>query len=194
MTEENTAIDKPLDLAQFPTLPAPWSSIDEGETWVWDDIFLIFQTRPKTIYQAEMEWMDKKPEDVIISYLYAISIFQCVKNENEEFSGSPFMVVALEQSDFGLQLHQMEIDGEDGEGSSDYELGSNMGPLMFGMFRGESHFNLGEYDGDESSIVVKDILIDIIKTQLNLSGEPKLIGNFEKAWGHPETGLPSLSD
>ena len=65
---------------------------------------------------------------------------------------------------------------------------------MFGMFRGESHFNLGEYDGDKTSNIVKDILIDIIKTKLNLTGEPKIIGNFEQAWGHPETGLPTLDN
>lgn len=50
-----------LELTKWPTLPAPWSSIDGGETWVWGDFFVSFQKKPKTVLELTMEMQAKKP-------------------------------------------------------------------------------------------------------------------------------------
>ena len=49
-----------LELTKWPTLPAPWSSVDAGETWVWRDFFPTFQKKPKTVINLTMEMEGKK--------------------------------------------------------------------------------------------------------------------------------------
>ena len=49
-----------LELTKWPNLPAPWSSVDSGETWVWGDFFLIFQKKPKSRLDSTMGARAKK--------------------------------------------------------------------------------------------------------------------------------------
>ena len=100
------------------------------------------------------------------------------------------MVVALEQSDLAKRLSQDETDEDIVTGT--WTGDRMLGPLILGVFYGDTHYNLGEYDGEESRIEVKKILFDIIRTQLNLTGVPKLIGNFEHAKEYLETALASI--
>ncbi len=64
-----------LELTKWPTLPAPWSSIDSGETSVWGDVFLTFQKKPKTVLDLAMEMQGKKAEYRGMIYHYAMSVF-----------------------------------------------------------------------------------------------------------------------
>jgi hypothetical protein len=50
-----------LELTKWPTLPAPWSSVDNGETWGWGDFFLTFQKKPKTVLDLTMEMQGGRP-------------------------------------------------------------------------------------------------------------------------------------
>jgi hypothetical protein len=40
-----------LAMLEMPSLSAPWSSVDSGETWIWGDFFLTFQKKPKIMYE-----------------------------------------------------------------------------------------------------------------------------------------------
>jgi len=71
------------------------------------------------------------------------------------------------------------------------ESGSRMGPLMIGLFAGETRLNLGEYEGDTSPHSVKRRFFEILRRQLGVSGQPKMIRDVAQAHGHPETGLPA---
>jgi hypothetical protein len=71
------------------------------------------------------------------------------------------------------------------------EGSSKMGPLMIGLFTGETRLNLGEYEGDTSPQLVRRRFFEILGRQLGVSGQPKMLGNLAQAYGHPETGLPA---
>lgn len=66
-----------------------------------------------------------------------------------------------------------------------------MGPLMIGLFAGETRLNLGEYEGDTIPQIVRQRFFEILGRQLGVSGQPKMIGDIAQAHGHPETGLPA---
>lgn len=98
------------------------------------------------------------------------------------------MTIALEQADMGM-LAKM-LGSEAGE-LLQAEGGSKMGPLMIGLFTGETRLNLGDYEGDTSPQSVKRRFFEILGRQLGVSGQPKMIGDLAQAHGHPETGLPA---
>lgn len=177
-----------LEMTKWPTLPAPWSSVDAGETWIWGDFFLTFQKKPKTVLDLTMEMQGKKAEYRGMTYHYAMSVFYRIDRNPHGPSHRPIMTIALEQADMGM-LAKM-LGSEAGE-LLQAEGGSKMGPLMIGLFTGETRLNLGDYEGDTSSQAVKRRFFEILGRQLGVSGQPKMIGDLAKAHGHPETGLPA---
>lgn len=38
-----------IDLTKWPSMPAPWSSVDPGEAWVWGDYVALIQTGPSPV-------------------------------------------------------------------------------------------------------------------------------------------------
>jgi hypothetical protein len=133
-----------LELTKWPTLPAPWSSVDAGETWVWGDFSLTFQKKPKTVLDLTMEMQGKKAEYREMTYHYAMSVFYRIDRNPHGPIHRPIMTFALEQADMGM-LAKM-LGSEAGE-LLQSEGGSRMGPLMIGLFAWETRLNLGEYEG-----------------------------------------------
>jgi hypothetical protein len=177
-----------LEMTKWPTLPAPWSSTDAGETWIWGDFFLTFQKKPITVLELSMEMQGKKAENQGMTYHYAMTVFYCIDKNPHGPSHRPIMTVALEQADMGVLANMIGIKvGDLIQSESD----SNMGPLMLGLFAGKTRLNLGEYEGETNSQEVKRKFFEIIGQQLELSGQPKMIGDLGQAHGHPETGLPA---
>ena len=178
-----------LDLTKWPTLPAPWSSVDAGETWIWEDFFLTFQKEPKTVLEVTMEMHGEKAPPRWITYHYAMTVFYRVDRNPHGPSHVPIMTVALEQSNMGMLGKLL--------GNQNLEFiqsgcKQETGPLMIGLFRGQSRLNLGKYEGDTSPIVVKGVFIEILGRYLDVSSQPRLIGDLRQAHGHPETGLPAI--
>lgn len=177
-----------LELAKWPTLPAPWSSADAGETWVWGDFFLTFQKKLKTVLDLTMKMQGKKAEYQGMTYHFAMTVFYRIDRNPQGPSHRLIMSVALEQADIGM-LAKM-LGSETGEFLQS-DAGSKMGPLMVGLFNGETHLNLGEYEGTSSPQAVKRRFFEILGRHLGVSGQPKMIGDLAQAHGHPETGLPA---
>lgn len=169
-----------LELTKYPTMPAPWSSADSGETWVWGDFFLTCQKKPKTVFDVTMEMQGKKDRYQGITYHYAISVFYHRNKNPCGPSGRPVMVIALEQANIGAMAGILGVETDS----------NGMGPMMVGLFTAEARTNLGKYDGETSTQTVKQHFFGILGRQLVLAGQPKLIGNLEQAYGHPETGMP----
>ena len=176
-----------LELTKWPNLPAPWSSVDSGETWVWGDFFLTFQTKPKSVLDLTMEMQGKKSEFQGIIYHYAMSVFYRIDKNPHGPSHRPIMTIALEQADMSMLTKML---GNNAGESLQAKVGSTM-PLMIGLFTGETRLNLGSYEGDTSAQTVKRKFFEILGQQLGVSGQPRLIGDLEQAHGHPETGLPA---
>lgn len=177
-----------LELTKWPTLPAPWSSVDKGETWIWGDFFLTFQKKPKSVLDVAMEMQGKQAENQAMTYHYAMSVFYRIDRNPHGPSHRPIMTIALEQADMGM-LTKM-FDSETRE-LLQAQAGSTMGPLMIGLFSGETRSNLGAYEGEISAQAVKQKFFEILGRQLGVSGSPKMIGDMKQAYGHPETGLPA---
>ncbi|WJW74701.1 hypothetical protein QVG61_09325 [Thiohalobacter sp. IOR34] len=177
-----------LELTKWPTLPAPWSSVDSGETWIWGDFFLTFQKNPKTVLDLTMDIQGKKGEFRGMTYHYAMTVFYRLDKNPHGPSHRPIMTIALEQADMGILASLLSSD----DGSLlQAEAGSKMGQLVIGLFTGDARLNLGEYEGDVSPQAVKERFFEILGRQLGVSGRPKMIGDLAKAHGHPETGLPA---
>lgn len=186
-----TAPQKPvfslLELTKRPTLPAPWSSIDAGETWVWGDFYLTFQKKPKTVLDLVMEMQGEKAEYLGMTYHYVMSVFYRIDRSPHGLSRRPITIIALEQADMGMLTN---ILGKKAGELFQTECGNKMGPLMIGLFKDEAHFNFGEYEGDTSPQAVKLSFFEILGRHLGVGGQPKMIGDLAQAHGHPETGLP----
>lgn len=180
-----------IELTKWPTLPVPWSSVDSGETWVWGDFFLTFQKKPKTVLDFTIEIQGKKAEYTGMTYHYAMSVFYRINKNPHGPSHRPIMIVALEQADMGMMAKMLGSEvGELFQSGTD----SQMGPLMLGLFSGDSRYNLGKYEGEVTPQAVKKRFFEIINYQLGLSDQPKMIGDLAKAHGHPETGLPAQNN
>jgi hypothetical protein len=177
-----------LEFNKWPTLPAPWSSVDAGETWVWGDFFMTFQKQPKTVIALGNEMLGRKAEYQGMIYHYAMSVFYHIdKNPRGQFH-RPIMTIALEQADMGM-LSKI-LNNNTGQ-HVQAKRSTNMGPLMIGLFTSESRFNFGEYEGSTGPQAVKQKFFEILGQRLGVSGQPKMIGDLAQAFGHPETGLPA---
>ena len=172
----------------MPFLPATWSSVDPGETWVWGDFFLTFQKNPRTFFDLAMAMQGKKNEYKGLIYHYVMSVFYRFDRNPHGPSHRPIMIVALEQADMAVAA---KILGGVLNQSVPIDDGNEMGPLMIGLFSGEIRLNLGKYDGDVTPQSVKNVFFKILGQRLGVSGQPKLIGSLAQARGHPETGMPA---
>lgn len=164
-----------LELTKWPTLLAPWSSLDADETWVWGDFFLTFQKKPKTVFDLTMEMQGKKAEYRGMTYHCAMSVFYRINRNPHGTSHRPIMTVALEQANMGM-LAKM-LGSEAGE-LHQAEGGSRMESLMIGLFTRETRLNLFEYEGDTRPQTVKRRFFEILGRQLGLNGQPKMIGDL----------------
>lgn len=153
-------------------MAAPWSSQDEGETWIWDKFFGTIQKLPQSVADGIMAMTGKEnPLPGGMVYHYAMTIFYN-KNKNPHGPSSrPVLSIGIEQ----LQM----------EGNS-----MNM-PIMIGLFKFGSRSNLGNYNGTLNKEDVRQKFFDIWKSELKLRGEPQKIGTMRDAWGHPQTGWES---
>jgi len=177
-----------LNLTEWPTVPAPWSSEDRGETWVWGDFFLTFQKKPKSILDITLEMRGEKADRKGMTCHYAMSVFYRIYRNPHGPSHRPIMTIALEQGEMST------FNGMLGPKAGELSLakgGDKGGPLVIGLFTGEKRLNLGVYEGGTSSQAVKQRFFEILGRRLGVSGQPKMIGDLVQAHGHPETGLPA---
>jgi len=129
-----------------------------------------FQKKPKTVLDFTMEIQGKKAEYQGMTYHYAMSVFYRIDRNPYGPSHRPIMTLPLEQADIGMLAKML---GSEAGKLLQAEGGSKMGPLMIGLFTGETRLNLGEYEGDTSPQVVKRRLFEILGRQLGVSGQPR---------------------
>ena len=69
---------EPLDLTKWSSMPTPWSSTDSGETWVWDDFFMTFQKKPKTILNQTPNMQGNLTAQAGLVYHYSMLVYYCL--------------------------------------------------------------------------------------------------------------------
>ena len=176
-----------LEITKWPTLPAPWSSVDAGETWIWGDFFVTFQKRPEAAADLVMRMQGAQPRCGAMSYHCAMCVFYRLDRSPHGPSHRPIMVIALEQLDKSKLTETLGPRVIEFMGSL---AGDSTSPPMIGLFTGEGRFNLGEYEGQATCTNVREHLFEHLGVHLGLTGSPRKIGNLADAHGHPETGLP----
>jgi len=186
-SSSNKSLDL-IELSKWPSMAAPWSSVDSGETWVWGDYFLTFQKGPKSMIEVlnEMQGEKPKPELQGMIYHYAITVFYKLGKNPFGPSHRPVLSVALEQANFNIAAKMMGLDPKQVQ----EDMGGSMGAVMIGMFTKELRQNLGNLEGEITPKTAREQLFIVVSRALGLSGQPKMIGSMSQAYGHPETGLP----
>jgi len=166
-------------------MPAPWSSQDAGETWVWGDFFATIQKEPVSIAQcAQVMAGNNAPMMAGMEYPYAMTVFYHKAKNPHGPSSRPIMVIGVEKPNYQMLAAKMGIDlAELAEAT-----GSAEGSLMLGMFKGSSRQNLGSYKGAVTVDNVRKEFFGVMLKELGLSGSPEKIGTIEDAYGHPKTG------
>ncbi len=143
------------DIFTYPSMAAPFSSIDDGEVWVWDGYFCVLQKKPKTVYEVFKSSFPSDFPPGRMAYHYAMSVLHISTSPE---SSVPILSIGIEQLI-----------------SPDYK-----GMIFLGMFKHNSRCNLGEYCYDESTSVdqVRSKFMELVKNKLKLSGEPELKGTI----------------
>lgn len=178
-----------ISLTDFPSMPAPWSSQDNGETWAWGDFFATIQKEPVSIAQcAHAMTGNDAPMMVGMEYPYAMTVFYHKAKNPHGPSSRPIMVIALEKANYQMLAAKMGID----LASIAEATGSAEGSLMLGMFKGSSRQNLGSFDGTVTLENVRNSFFAVMAKELMLTGSPEKIGTIQDAHGHPMTGWGPL--
>jgi hypothetical protein len=175
-----------IELTKFPTMPAPFSSIDPGEAWVWGDFVLLLQVRPKLMAHAISAMTGQQIGPVPMEYPYAVTAFYRKDRNPHGPSSRPIAVATLEQADYAAIIAQM---GGSKDAVKDLGLGESKS-TVHGLFTAGAHLNFGDYNGPLTLDAARERLFDCLRSHLSLSGEPIKIGVMQDVHGHPNTGWP----
>lgn len=183
-----------IDVAQWPSMPAPMSSTDQGEAWVWGDFFATLQKQPIDVAQALREMTGNKASiPAAMDYPFAMSVFYNLEKNPHGPSRQPILCVGLERANCGAIEALGEALGIKPEAIKG--LGKDAKEKVFiGVFTGSGRANLGRYNGPLNANAARKCFFDVIRSQLGLAGNPVLIGSIEDVYGHPNTGWPAMQN
>ena len=176
---------KPLPLIElntWPSMPAPWSSSDPGETWIIGDFFALLQKEPESVGAILQRHAGHGEMPTAMHYFYALTVFYRRDRNPHGPTSRPVLTLALEQSDAGLFAAQM------GAPPGPATV-SRKGPVILGAFTGEGRLNLGEYTAGLHAVDARDTLL-ARAAGFGITGTPRLVGDIQAAYGHPDTGVP----
>lgn len=178
-----------ISLTQWPSMPAPLSSTQPGETWVWGDFVLTLQTHPKKVADAMHQIAGTRQTGPSpIDYPYAVTVYYRKDRNPHGPSSRPILVVGIEKMNNAAAAAMLRAQGIDPS-----ELGMDGdSPLVLGLFTAASRFNLGSYDGPTDIDSIRDQLFSIVGDHVHPVGEPVKIGPISAIHGHPNTGWPAL--
>lgn len=177
-----------IDLTKWPSMPAPWSSTDPGQAWVWGDYVATLQTNPALMGVILNKIAGKKVSDQLpLEFLFAMTVFYRQDKNPHGPSHRPILVATLERMNYGAlddlagSLFKGLALGTDSSGSS---------PVVQGLFTAETRLNLGDFQGPLTRATARRYFLELIRDRLSLEGEPEEIGKISDVYGHPKTGWP----
>ena len=173
---------------EWPTMPAPMSSSNPGEAWIWGDFVLTLQKQPRKVADAmHQETGTRQTAPSPMDYPFAVTVYYKKDKNPHGPSSRPILVVGLEKVNHaaaaamfrsqGINLAELEMTGDS--------------PPMLGIFTAACRLNLGTYDGPIDVDSVRAHLFAIIGDRLQVDGEPIKIGPISAIHGHPNTGWPA---
>ena len=176
-----------IELTKWANMPAPWSSIDPGEAWVWGDYVALLQTKPILVAEMMKEMTGQKGIGAPpIQYPFAMTVFYRKDRNPHGPSSRPVLVATLECMDYAAAAKMMGVQGLDLSG-----MGlTGDAPVVQGLFTAETRLNLGDFQGELNRDSARRYFLSLIKRHLSLEGEPVKIGTIADVHGHPNTGWP----
>ena len=180
-----------IQISTWPSMPAPWSSVDPGEAWVWNDYVVLFQTKPRLLAEVTAAITGRPAAHLPpIEYLYAMTVFFRPDRHPDGPSHRPVLVATLERLDLAAAGKLM--------GARSVALSaiasSEDGPVMKGLFTADARLALGEFDDELTRDSARDQILNLIRRHLALVGEPVKIGAMADVHGHPSTGWPAQEE
>lgn len=172
---------EPIQVLNHASMPTPWSSVDDGETWEWGDYLLAFQKEPESMAVSVARSREVKPSEQGIFYPFVLSVF-----EKSVSSKLPILVYTVEQANIHVIIKNFgSVIAEEMRSAP----GSNFGIAKFCRFIGSRHENFGNYTGEMDKNSIRKFLLDRIGDHLNLQGRPKFIGIFKEYLEDKENDL-----
>lgn len=168
-------------------MPAPMSSSEPGEAWVWGDFVLTLQVRPKVVDEVAHEIVGMKSQNPVpLEYPFAMSAFYRKDRNPHGPSSRPILVATLERANYSALLKRL------GPEASAMNPGlTGMGPVMQCLFTPEAHLNFGGYHEPLTAERARNHLLRVLGERLPVDGEPVKIGDIAAIHGHPNTGWPA---
>jgi hypothetical protein len=176
-----------ISILDFPSMPAPLSTAEPGEAWVWEDYVATLQVRPIKIEDIMAKIAKKEGEmrpSMALEYPFAFAVFHKKSDRNPSPSGKPILVATLERANYAAAAAIMA-----GEKLDPSKIGEITGaPIVQGLFIPGMRLNLGHFDGILTIDTARKYFFDVIRERLALTGEPVKIGAVASVHGHPSTG------
>jgi hypothetical protein len=172
----------------MPSMPAPFSSTDPGEAWVWGDFVILLQTKPILILEMMRKMTGQKDIGIPpLAYPYAMTVFYRKDKNPHGPSNRPILVATLERMNYDAVAKMLGAKGVDVKSTGI----PGDAPIVQGLFTAKGHLNLGHFQGFLTLDSARDYFLDLIQRQLSLVGEPVRIGAIRDIYGHPNTGWPA---
>lgn len=153
-----------ISFSDFPEMPAPCWSEDEGEIWDFGNYILYFQKHPILMYEFAKAVSEKKkienikPADKMLRYLYAMTVkYKAGKNPSGFDSQKPAEVLTIEQ----------------------VKINNIWQKPCLGCFCPKQHLNVGMLKTEISGIEAKRLFFSILKEKAP-DIEPIYIGPIHK--------------
>ena len=176
-----------IELTKWPSMPAPFSSSDPGEAWVWGDYVALLQTNPDHVTEIINKITEQKSARSPMQYPYAMTVFYRKDRNPHGPSSRPIIVATLERLECAKAAKILSARGID-LSSMDIQLDAE---IVQGLFTAEARANLGHYKDELTRDSARRYFLSLVKRHLSLEGEPVKIGSIADVHGHPNTGWPS---
>lgn len=174
-----------ISMTQWPTMPAPFSSVDGGESWIWGDYLAVMQNRPITIATTMRQMTGAEAIPIAIEYPYAMTVFYQKPKNPYGPSSRPVMVATIEKLNVRAvsQLHGGSTIADDVST-----------PLVKGIFLAGGRMNLGDFDEILSADTARAYFFEVIGSHLQLPGSPARLGTIKDVFGNSITGWPAVPE
>ncbi len=177
-----------VDVFEQPAMPAVWATIDEGETWVWGDYFLVLQENLETVAVHAAKQAGRLPPKQTVLFPHVLSVFHRFDKNLYGPSGKPVCLFMIEQADVDSRDKYMGAKSADAFLSSLEKDGLKPGyRRVWSDGKDESL----RFDGSSEKNSVRSFFFKEFKAVFKVNGVPHFQGALKDALLGQESGKGS---
>ncbi len=180
VNDGNTEKNAPESVAVFDRsdMPAVWATIDEGETWVWGDYFLVLQEYPETVAVHAAKEAGEVPPKQPMLFPYVLSVFYRYDKSLYSPSGKPVCLFMIECPDIDSRDKYMGAKSADAFLSS---LGKDGQKPDYRQVWSDGKDDARLYEGSFEQNSVRSFFFKEFKTLFKVKGVPRFQGALKDA-------------